>query len=144
MRKSLDLRALFIFVFLLLPVDAFAQTSLADIAPRVRKELLAIRSRERPDRQGQTYDPAYYFSKQPAAAGQETYPLASGFVLPGGTLVATSAHAIGRLEAVEVGTVPRFAVGSVVVVSIPADQCRVFTGTAADRSGIDAEARVEL
>ncbi|BBK43177.1 Fe3+/spermidine/putrescine ABC transporter ATP-binding protein [Allostella vacuolata] len=61
-----------------------------------------------------------------------------------GTQTIYRVEALGAvLEAVEMGTVPRFAPGAPVTVQVPPSACRVFTGKAADRSGIDAEARVE-
>ncbi|BBK31731.1 iron(III) transport system ATP-binding protein [Stella humosa] len=61
-----------------------------------------------------------------------------------GTQTIYRVEAMGSiLEAVEMGTVPRFAPGADVTVQVPASACRVFVGKAADRTGIDAEARVE-
>ncbi|MGE0718799.1 MAG: ABC transporter ATP-binding protein [Alphaproteobacteria bacterium] len=62
-----------------------------------------------------------------------------------GTQTVYAVEALGAmLEVVEGGTVPRFAVGDHVAVTLPSDQCRVFTGTAADRSGIDSETKLEV
>ena len=59
-----------------------------------------------------------------------------------GTQTIYRVEAMGvTLEAVEMGTVPRFAPGSAVTVQVPPAACRVFTGPAADRAGIDTEGR---
>lgn len=102
MRICPGFRAIFSLVFLLLPLEAFAQTSLSEIVPRIKKELVAIRSAERPERQGQNYDPYYYFFGEPLAAGQGTFPLGTGFVLPDGKHVATTARSLENLNAVEI------------------------------------------
>ncbi len=61
-----------------------------------------------------------------------------------GTQTVYVVEALGAvIEAVEVGTVPRFAPGSSVSVEVPPSACRVFTGAAASRAGIDAEQRME-
>lgn len=102
MRKNLSFRLLFSTLFLLLPLDAFAQTSLAEMAPRIARELVKVQSRERPERQGQSYDPYFYFFKQPVPAGQGIFQLGTGFILPGGKHVATSARSLENLSDVEV------------------------------------------
>ncbi|WP_374448678.1 ABC transporter ATP-binding protein [Stella sp.] len=59
-----------------------------------------------------------------------------------GTQTVYQVEALGvTLEAVEMGTVPRFAPGAAVAIQVPAAACRVFTGRAAERTGIDAEGR---
>ncbi|RZA20698.1 MAG: PDZ domain-containing protein [Proteobacteria bacterium] len=102
MRKSVSRSALFLIVFWLLPLKAFSITSLAEITPRIKRELVSIRSVERPTRQDQSYDPYFYFFKQPIPAGQGSFPLGTGFVLPNGKYVATSARSLENLNQVEV------------------------------------------
>jgi iron(III) transport system ATP-binding protein len=60
-----------------------------------------------------------------------------------GTQTVYVVEALGAtIEAVEVGTVPRFAPGSPVALTVAPAACRVFTGAAASRAGIDAEHRM--
>lgn len=102
MRKCLSARVLLALVFLLLPLKSFAQTSLSEIIPRIKKELVSIRSTERPVRQGQNYDPHYYFFREPVSAGQGSFPIGTGFVLPDGKHVVTSARSLENLNEVEI------------------------------------------
>ncbi len=102
MRKSYAQITASTILFLLLPLKSFAQTTQAEIIARVKKELVTVQSQVRPDRQEQIYDPGYYFFKSLGASGQENFVLASGFALPGGTHIATSARALGNLENLEV------------------------------------------
>lgn len=102
MRKILDRACLLSTLFLLLPLKAFANTSLTEIIPRIKRELVTIQSSERPERQGQSYDPYFYFFKQPLPAGRKNFPLGSGFVLPGGKHIATSARSLENLNRVEI------------------------------------------
>lgn len=102
MRRKRIIRALFSIVFLLLPLESFAQSSLAEIIPRIKKELVKIQSRERPNRQDQSSDPYFYFFRVPIAQGRDTFPIATGFVLTDGQHVATSARALAGLERLEI------------------------------------------
>lgn len=77
-------------LFLLLPADSFAQTSLDAIIARIRKDVVTVRSPERPLRQAQIFDPYLYFFQTALPPGKGSYPLASGFVMADGIHVITS------------------------------------------------------
>src|SRR4051812_5685079 len=77
-------------VFLLLPAYAIAQPSLEEIIPRIRRDLVTIRSPERPLRQAQIFDPYLYFFQTTLPPGKGSYPLGSGFVMTDGVHVVTS------------------------------------------------------
>jgi serine protease Do len=102
MRKNVRALALFLIVSWLVPLKAFAIASLAEITPRIRRELVSIRSLEKPSRQDPNLDPYVYFFKKPVPAGLGSFTLGTGFVLPGGRYVATSARAMENLSVVEV------------------------------------------
>ncbi|MBC7530618.1 MAG: serine protease [Oligoflexus sp.] len=79
-----------LLLFHLLPAYSFAQASLDEIIPRIRKDVVTIRSPERPLRGAQIFDPYFYFYQTALPPGKGSYPLATGFVMADGIHVATS------------------------------------------------------
>jgi serine protease Do len=79
-----------ILIFLLLPTHAFAQLSLDEIAGRIKRGTVTLRSAERPLRQAQIFDPYFYFYQTALPQGAKSYPLGTGFIMPDGLHVATS------------------------------------------------------
>ncbi|MBC7660982.1 MAG: trypsin-like peptidase domain-containing protein [Chitinophagaceae bacterium] len=90
------------FFFLLLPAYAVAQASLDEITPRIRAEIVTVRSSDRPLRQGEIFDPYYYFFHAALPPGKGSYPLGTGFVLPDGQHIATSYRQLEGATSLEI------------------------------------------
>ncbi len=89
-------------LFHLLPAYGFAQASLDEIIPRIRANLVTVRSPERPQRKAQVYDPYFYFYQSALAPGKGSYPLATGFVMSDRTHVVTSFRQLDGAESLQV------------------------------------------
>ncbi len=94
----------FFFIFLLLPGPSLAQASSEEILPRIRHNLVTIRAPERPQRQGQAYDPYAYFFQTAIPQGKGATVLGTGFVLPDGSHVATTFRALEGSSRFEVAS----------------------------------------